>query len=165
MNRRSVVRLCGSAAVAAAVVLAGLPAWGAGPAGPDRSHMVERRVGDGHALRDAGWGGVQIQVVHLSPDAVPSAARTLLGRYPLDRYTIFLVSLDTHAGDLSGYDMAALSELVAAGKTYAPVRWEGIAESSHHRLGALIFPRVDLPADLVIRAVGGVAARTFRWLP
>lgn len=164
MNRRSVLRLCGSAAVAAAVVLAGLPAW-AGPPGPDRSRMVERRLGGGHSLRDAGWGEVQIQVVHLSPDAVPPAARPLLGRYPLDRYTIFLVSLDIHAGDLSGYDMAALSELVAAGKTYAPVRWEGIAESSHHRVGALIFPRVDLPADLVIRAVGGVAVRTFRWLP
>ncbi len=143
---------------------AGMPTPGA-TAPPPADVLVEGRVSEGHTLRDGGQGGVWIEATHLSPQSVPSRARSVLQRYPLDRHTVFVIAMDTHSVDLSRYDMERLSELRAGGRGYAPVRWEAIAESSHHRLGALIFPRVDLPADLVIAGVAGVPARVFRWLP
>lgn len=113
---------------------------------------------DGRVQRDAGEGGVEIEVTLGGPRAA---------KYETDRYTVFLVAFTTHSGDLSGYDLVVLSELRAGGKTLKAVRWVSISDDSHHRAGALVFPQVDesRPLELTIRDIAAVPARTFRWAP
>jgi len=87
----------------------------------------------------------------------------------LDKYLVFSLSLNTHSVDLSPYRLEELSILRdGKGRDARPVRWEeDQGSSSHHRSGRLLFPREGLdPAsglELVVRDVGGVAERTFRW--
>jgi hypothetical protein len=114
--------------------------------------------------RDRGEGAVEIEVTLVlsgSPDAA---------KYNADTQTVFLVSMNTHSVDLAGYDLAKVSELVAAGQTFKPTRWAGTSDSSHHRAGALIFAqmeKVDRAAglELRIKTIAGVPVRVFRWTP
>ncbi len=116
--------------------------------------------------RDRGEGGVEIEVIYVTPDYLRSGG-SASQRYAPDTYTVFLVSMNTHSVDLAGYDMAKISELRAAGKTYAPLRWESTSDNNHHRSGALIFPRIDTsqPVELVIKTIAGVPQRLYRWQP
>lgn len=87
----------------------------------------------------------------------------------LDKYLVFSLNLNTHSVDLSPYRLEALSLLRdGKGRDARPVRWEEDQDSSsHHRSGRLLFPKEGLdPAsglELVVRDVGGVTERTFRW--
>jgi hypothetical protein len=78
----------------------------------------------------------------------------------------FEVSMNTHVTPLT-QDMVASAVLVdAKGRETPALRWEGDPAGGHHRRGVLLFPPPDpIPAavTLKIRAVGGVAERTFRW--
>lgn len=78
----------------------------------------------------------------------------------------FRVVLNTHTKEL-GEDMAEVSVLVdAGGREYRPVAWEGAPPGGHHREGVLKFSPVSpKPASLqlVIRKVGGVEERSFKW--
>lgn len=128
-------------------------------AGPETAVPPAAAQGaDGRVQRDAGEGGVEIEVTLGGPRAA---------KYETDRYTVFLVAFTTHSGDLSGYDLVVLSELRAGGKTLKAVRWVSISDDSHHRAGALVFPKVDesRPLELRIRDIAAVPARTFRWAP
>jgi len=117
--------------------------------------------------RDGGEGGVQIEVLYVTAEYAQRSNDARLQQWQPDRYAVFRVSMDTHTVDLSGYDMVKVSELVAGGKRYAPLRWVSISDSSHHRSGALIFPRIEpvLPVELLIKTVAGVPVRSFRWAP
>lgn len=111
--------------------------------------------------RDAGEGAVETEVTLVvagSPDAP---------KYAADGQTVFLVSMNTHSVDLTGYDLVKLSELLAAGRTLTPTRWVSTSNDSHHRAGALVFPKVDrrVPLELRIKTIAGVAVRAFRWAP
>jgi len=119
-----------------------------------------------YVQRDRGEGGVEIEVIYVTPDYL-RAGGSAAQQYSPDKFTVFLVSMNTHSVDLAGYDMAKVSELRVAGKTYAPLRWESTSDSRHHRSGALIFPKVETsqPAELVIRTIAGVPQRGFRWQP
>lgn len=123
-------------------------------------------VGHAYVQRDKGEGGVEIEVTHVTPEYVTSVNKDA-AKYEPDKYAVFLVAMNTHSVDLSGYDMVKISELRAAGKTLAPLRWVSTSDNSHHRAGVLIFPQVD-PAqtvELTIKTIAGVPARTFRWTP
>lgn len=114
--------------------------------------------------RDQGQGAVEIEVTLVLPGS-PDAAK-----YSADTQTVFLVTMNTHSVDLSGYDLVKVSELVAIGKTFQPTRWVGTSDGSHHRSGALIFAqpkKVDRNAglELRIKTIAGVPVRTFRWTP
>jgi len=112
----------------------------------------------GMVRRDQGEGGVDIEVTWGGPQAAP---------FEPDRYTVFLVALNTHSVDLSVYDMVRISELRIGGMTLRPLRWVDISDNSHHRRGVLIFPKIPSgqPVELVIGTIAGVPARTFRWIP
>jgi len=112
----------------------------------------------GSVRRDQGEGGVEIEVTYGGPQAA---------RYEPDRYTVFIVAMTTHSGDLTRYDMVKVSELRAGGRTFQPLRWVSTSDDSHHRSGVLIFPKVasGQPIELVIKTIAGAAARTFRWTP
>ena len=75
----------------------------------------------------------------------------------------FEVTLDTHSIDLDGYDLAELASLRTDDGELQPERWNA-PEGGHHRSGTLLFPPTESRAlELVIRAVGDVPERTFRW--
>lgn len=152
MRHLIVAILIGGAVFAGVYVLALRPA-----AGPDAVPAAAAQGGAGRVQRDAA-GGVEIEVTLGGPGAA---------RYEPDRYTVFLVSFTTHSGDLSRYDLVALSALRAGGKILTPLRWVSTSDDSHHRAGALLFPKVDegRPVELTIRNIAGVPARIFRWTP
>lgn len=77
----------------------------------------------------------------------------------------FKVVFDTHTVELS-QDPAQISVLIAGGKEYAPLAWEGDPSGGHHRAGTLKFPAVSPRPEnieLTIKAVGG-ADRNFSWV-
>lgn len=117
--------------------------------------------------RDRGEGGVEVEVLYATPAYARTSNDKALQRFQPDRYAVFIVSLNTHSGDLRGYDLVKLSELLAGGKRYTALRWESTSDDSHHRAGALIFAKVEppLPVELTIKNIAGVPVRTFRWTP
>ncbi len=78
----------------------------------------------------------------------------------------FEISLDTHSGNLDD-DILAVSYLTDdKGSVYKPISWEGAGPGGHHRESALIFDAiVPAPAsvELIIKNVGGVPERSFKW--
>ena len=111
--------------------------------------------------RDQGEGAVEVEVTLVLPGSADAT------EYGAETQTVFLVSMNTHSVDLTGYDLVKVSELVAAGQTLRPIRWAGISDDSHHRSGALFFPKLDrgVALELRIRTIAGVPVRTFRWMP
>jgi hypothetical protein len=76
----------------------------------------------------------------------------------------FDVVMDTHSKPLND-DLVRASELIADGRTYAPLGWQGDKPGGHHRKGVLRFPRPAEPPKVVevqITGIGGAGVRTFR---
>ncbi len=125
-----------------------------------------------YEAQDDGAGGVKVVATVLTPGAVekdPSLADLAAQLDPAAEIG-FLVVFETHAGDLSKLDLAALSSLNSPAGDHRTIRWAGEDESSHHRSGVLVFSRDDLDlaaeGDLTITVTGvaGVPARTLTWL-
>lgn len=103
-------------------------------------------------------GGVTVNVTLQDPAVAPA----------------FTVVLDTHTVNLDAYDLLRLSVLrTADGQEVQPISWNAPA-GGHHREGTLTFPAVAAdgsplittgatPFELLIRDVGGVGERSFRW--
>lgn len=121
-------------------------------------------------------GGVEVKAIY-APAEYFTAANDAKGaqRYKPGEQLVFLLTFDTHSGDLTRYDVMSNIRLRAgAGKEYAPARWESISNDSHHRSGALIFPATVDGRDVIGRAAGtialvianlaGVPARTLEWI-
>lgn len=82
--------------------------------------------------------------------------------------------MDTHAVDLDGYDLGQLAVLrTDGGREVRPSGWDA-PKGGHHRSGTLTFPATAADGspligpttraiELVIRDVGGVPERRFRW--
>ena len=78
----------------------------------------------------------------------------------------FEVVLETHTRDLSD-DLAKSSVLIADGKQYLPLGWEGAPPGGHHRKGVLRFKAIVPPpaaVELQIRLAGDPSPRSFKWL-
>lgn len=77
----------------------------------------------------------------------------------------FAVALETHTQPMND-DLAKSALLIAGGKQYLPLGWEGSPPGGHHRKGLLRFGAiVPLPAsvELQIRLIGDPSPRNFRW--
>lgn len=122
---------------------------------------VQAASGSSLTQRDRREGAVEIEVTLVLPGSRDAA------KYGADTQTVFLVSMNTHSVDLAGYDLVKISELVAAGQTLKPIRWASTSDDSHHRSGALIFPKVDrgTALELRLKTIAGVPVRIFRWTP
>ncbi|MBI3479701.1 MAG: hypothetical protein HY016_05000 [Nitrosomonadales bacterium] len=75
------------------------------------------------------------------------------------------VSLETHTHALSEM-LENSAVLIADGKQYQPLGWEGSPPGGHHRKGLLRFAAVTpRPAsvELQIRLVGDPTPRSFKW--
>lgn len=129
--------------------------------------------------RTASAAGVEVKVTYAPPEyfaLVQDSAGAK--RFAPEQQIVFLISLDTHGGDLRSFDLVRNSRLRTrtvdgAVREYAPARWEAINDGSHHRSGALIFPAVAngtkviasevASITLVITGLAGVPVRSFEW--
>lgn len=78
----------------------------------------------------------------------------------------FMFVLDTHSGSLDQDPVRIVSLLDDKGGIYQPIAWEGSGPGGHHREGTLIFNVVKpMPTyfELIIKDVGGIPERVFRW--
>ena len=78
----------------------------------------------------------------------------------------FQLVLETHTQDLND-DLAKSAVLIADGKQYLPLGWEGAPPGGHHRKGVLRFKAVSpqpQSMELQIRLAGDTAQRSFKWL-
>jgi hypothetical protein len=85
------------------------------------------------------------------------------------------VTLETHAVDLDQYQLEKLAVLRdAQGGEIQAVGFESPSGSGHHREGVLTFPGADAGGkpllspeakslSLILRGIGGVEERVFRW--
>lgn len=78
----------------------------------------------------------------------------------------FEVALETHTKTLND-DLAQSSMLIADGKQYLPLGWDGAPPGGHHRKGKLSFKALTpAPAtvELQIRLASDPSPRSFKWL-
>lgn len=78
----------------------------------------------------------------------------------------FEVVLEAHTKALND-DLAKSSVLIAGGKQYLPLGWEGAPPGGHHRKGKLRFKAVAPPPaamELQIRLAEDPSPRSFKWL-
>lgn len=78
----------------------------------------------------------------------------------------FQVTMETHTQDLSE-DLTKSSVLIADGKQYLPVAWDGTPPGGHHRKGLLRFKAIapqPRTLELQIRMAGDLSPRSFKWL-
>lgn len=78
----------------------------------------------------------------------------------------FEVILETHTKALND-DLAKSSALIADGKQYLPLGWDGAPPGGHHRKGKLSFKALAPPpasAELQIRLTGDPSPRSFKWM-
>lgn len=78
----------------------------------------------------------------------------------------FELALETHTKALND-DLAKSSVLIADGKQYLPLAWDGAPPGGHHRKGKLSFKAiVPLPAsvELQVRLASDPSPRSFKWL-
>lgn len=127
------------------------------------------------ATRTENSGGISVKATYLTAahfKATPNDPLT--GKVDPERSLVIAITLDTHSGDLSGYDFVKNALLRNdRGQQLAPIRWVPTAEGPHHRGGGLVFPKTvqsgqsfeaDAKAlELVVRNLGGVAERILRW--
>lgn len=127
------------------------------------------------ATRSDSQAGVTIKAVYATAAYLKANPRNgLVGKVDPERNIVFVISLDTHSGDLSGYDFVKNVFLRNdRGLQVGPIRWLATSDGSHHRSGGLLFPRADPSGraveeqakvlELVVRGLGGVAERILRW--
>lgn len=78
----------------------------------------------------------------------------------------FEVVMETHTKALND-DMVKSSVLIAGGKQYLPLSWEGAPPGGHHRKGKLHFKAAAPPPaamELQIRLAEDPSPRSFKWL-
>ncbi|HXU94015.1 MAG TPA: hypothetical protein VFP33_10205 [Gallionella sp.] len=78
----------------------------------------------------------------------------------------FSVTAESHTKSIDD-DLARSAVLIADGRRYEPLTWEGAPPGGHHRKGVLRFTAikpVQASIELQIRLNGEAAPRSFRWM-
>ncbi len=109
-------------------------------------------------------GSVQIALILLNPEALYSGEDIL-----------FEVSMNTHSVPLDQYRMEELSFIRGKrGRLSSALAWESSKGGGHHRFGKLRFSGKDKSGEpiigkgdkyleVIIKNVGGISERVFRW--
>ncbi len=85
---------------------------------------------------------------------------------PAEKNWDFAVTMESHTQALSD-DLTKSSVLIADGKQYLPLAWEGAPPGGHHRKGLLRFKAIAPPPnsmELQIRLAGDAVPRSFQWV-
>lgn len=104
----------------------------------------------GYAAQTSNERGIKVTV---TPQAIPDAWD-------------FEVTLESHTQSLND-DLTKSAVVIADGKQYQPVVWEGAPPGGHHRKGLLRFEAIvpqPRSVELQIRLAGDTSTRSFRWL-
>ena len=107
--------------------------------------------------------GYAPQISDMQSIKITVAPRNILGTA---KSWEFEVIVESHTRDLND-DLAKSAVLIADGKQYLPLLWEGAPPGGHHRKGLLRFKTIaPLPSsiELQIRLAGDAAPRSFKWL-
>ena len=120
---------------------------------------------------DFGESDLYVDIIY-----TPADYHTLVGGggeylgYSAEKYTVFLVYLNTHQSKLLHFEMEKLTILRDnTGREYKPVEWKVTYESGdlHHREGVMVFPKVNTKGnsffEIVLRDLPGQKERLFRW--
>lgn len=107
--------------------------------GSEQSAEDEPSAGE-DLTRTSEADGVTVEARWLTERDV-SALETDLSQYPVDRFVLLELNLDTHAGDLGEIDLEEAAALRQGQAEEAPEAWVSESEDSHHRAGVLVFPR------------------------
>jgi len=122
-----------------------------------------------------GPGNTGIIGTSLAAEADPAAQTsdergvkvTVVPKKFLDKATWdFSVTVETHTQPLSD-DLAKSSLLIAEGRQYLPLGWEGAPAGGHHRKGVLHFKAIvpqPKSIELQIRLLADPSPRSFKWL-
>jgi len=154
--------------VAAAFAVAlGAACGGGGDPAPANETPQSLLTASPLTLIDGGQGGVTVKVTWVTQELLASPEMTRAGQLDLSQYLAFYVQLDTDSGDVAKYDLSRICVLRdLSGGEYQPEVWLPWNIDGSHREGLLLFRRVSLGNDgveLVIRGVGGVTERSYRW--
>ena len=130
-----------------------------GETGPDASPAPDASA---ELTQSAEAGGVTVEATWLTAGDAGSVDADL-STYPLDRFALFDVKLDTHSGDLSSIDMAQTAALSQDGRAVKPEVWLDVDEDSHHREGVLVFPRDAGEGGVTLSVDVGGQTVTLAW--
>ena len=134
------------------------------PTGEIRSPEAAVALTEADLARTVTEAGVTVTAVFLNPLEPDDPSGRLR----------FRIALDTHAGDLRAYDIAAAAAVRndAGAESRSEFTWEPLSESTHHRAGLLAvrdgddlapgFDRSRGYLELELRGIAS-AVRVFRW--
>ena len=114
-------------------------------------------------------GGAPIMAPTLGEQRSEAAAITIVASWLATGTPAVRVVMDTHSGDLDGFDLATLARVrIDGGPWVAPSAWDA-PKGGHHREGTLAFAAMDRSSldtakliELEMRDVA-VPSRMLRW--
>lgn len=102
---------------------------------------------DAGTTRTASAGSIEIEATWLlSTDDRDED----IAAYPLDRFLLLEVKLDTHSGDLGSIDLVEASTLETGASSQEPEAWLTSSDDAHHRAGVLVFERKPSAAPVTL---------------
>lgn len=150
----------------------------AGPAASSAGGSANSQEGsESLTVKDQGEGNVEVTVTYVTPAYLEAQGQSdIVSSLELDKNLAFVVALNTHSVELSGYEVDKISYLRDEnGKEYPALSgWLSPQDSGHHRSGIIRIANTDSSGEpilkpdadyfeLVIKDLAGVGERTFRW--
>jgi hypothetical protein len=155
---------------------------GGGMMGPSKGGMMEGMMGQQSMMRGGmmqGQAKTGVNPSSLTKTDAQGSVTIEVTFDPQEQRTqeelLFEVKMDTHSVELGEIDLGQLSVLRnEKGTEVNPSKWASPEEGGHHVAGSLVFPSVDPSGrfllgpttrsiELVVRGVGGIGERVFRW--
>ncbi len=148
------------------------------PADDQTSGMSEAVVPEGEGVdqltrSDSGEGGVTVSATYVTDSILAAAPSMPTPQYNPDTEIVFLIAMNTHSGDLLGYDLTELTILTDdAGNELKPIGdWEVVSNGGHHRSGYLRFSRDDDielsnragSLELTVKDIAEIPERRLTW--
>ena len=148
------------------------------PSIQDSGGMTSAEVPEGDAAAkltrtDAGEGAVTLSATLITEEVLAADSSISRPDYDSEKEIVFLVALNTHSVELSGYDLPTITTMNVGGKDVKAIgEWQSVSESGHHRSGYLRFPRIiddqDVIAgsgslELAVKGVADISERLLTW--
>lgn len=113
-------------------------------------------------------GGIEVEITWVTPEYLRARGQkpTPEQERDLTSNLVFNIALTTHAGNLMDFDFVGSTSLKINGQEAGKGTWQLVSADAHHPEGILRFaspvePIKDL--TLIIKGLGGVPERVFKW--